>query len=478
MKIFLIGLIYIIISFFTFVSNAQTVIFGYASSYKNDTLELFQIQDIITLKKVSISKSLVDNNGFFKFEFYISKTQEVFLDLSNIETSLVVSPNDTFEIRIPKKIANKNNSNFEKKIIPAIVISEDTNGLNYNIFKINTIINAKRDKLILVANENLKQKILDTTINQINSVTASQQYEYIENYKKFAIAYLKTIVFKGITKKIMFDYFSNSLFLSNIPTFVTEFNLIFDNFFSPFNDLVEYSKIFLSIKEQNFLNIVNYIETENFGFTNEMSYFITLKGLFDLYYSPISNNLKTDIITTLQKELYNKNIDSSKSIYIKNILESFTKLKKGYCLGNFELLDKNKKIVKLSDFRDNFVYLNFVNIENKAGFQYFEMLKSYSDQKVKMLNIVTVVVGKDFNIFKNFVEKNKNYTWTFLFADAKSIVLEQFDVKQYPTFFLIDPNGCIAIDYCPSPNENFEQIYNSSFFNWQNNKQNQLNEHN
>lgn len=482
MKIFLIGFCSTIINFLLiFTSNAQTIVFGQASSYKNDTLELIQVQDFITFKKNVIVKTIVDKNGFFKFEFNISRTQEILINLFAIEASLIVSPNDTIEIRIPKKVANSNNTSFEKKIVPAIVVSEDTNGLNYKTNYINFIIYSKRDILLLVANENLKQKILDTAIFEINSISNTSNCDYFENYKKFAIAYLQTIVFKGITKKIIFDYFSNSTFLDNIPIFVTEFNLVFDNFFSPFNDLIEYSKIFVSIKDNNFTNIVNYLETSSFNFSKEMSYFVALKGLFDMYYAPISSILKEDIVSCLQKELDN-NTDSLKTIYIKNILESFIKLKKGYCLDDFELMDKNKNIIKLSDFKDNFVYLNFVNIENKAGFQYFEMMKRYTDQKVKLLKIVTIFVGSDFNVFKNYVEKNKNYNWTFLFADKKSIVINQFDINQYPTFFLIDPNGCLAIDYCPSPNENFEQIYNSAFINWQNQKQNQnknqLNEHN
>jgi len=64
-KIFLIGFWSIIINFNNYFSNAQNVVFGYASSYKNDTLELFHYEDIFTSKKIILSKSAVDKNGFF-----------------------------------------------------------------------------------------------------------------------------------------------------------------------------------------------------------------------------------------------------------------------------------------------------------------------------------------------------------------------------------------------------------------------------
>jgi hypothetical protein len=196
-----------------------------------------------------------------------------------------------------------------------------------------------------------------------------------------------------------------------------------------------------------------------------MSQLVAIKGLYDLYYSENNDYLKPLIVKTLTNAL-----STSKDEYIlltiKNVLSSLSMFIKDFSVPDFTLLDKNKRNVSLSDFKNDFVYLNFVDLSSKAGFQYFELLKRYDDSKIKKLNIVTVLVCSSFEEFKNFLKQYSQYRWTFLYAPKNDKIIQNYNVQNFPAFFLINPEKKLSVDYTPNPAENFEEIYNKSYTEW------------
>ena len=84
------------------------------------------------------------------------------------------------------------------------------------------------------------------------------------------------------------------------------------------------------------------------------------------------------------------------------------------------------------------------------------MLKSLYQRHKERLEIVTISIDNDFNLFLNYVLEN-NYDWQFLHYGNQSSVLSEYDVRALPTYFLIDPEGKLSISPAPSPSENIEK---------------------
>jgi hypothetical protein len=58
-------------------------------------------------------------------------------------------------------------------------------------------------------------------------------------------------------------------------------------------------------------------------------------------------------------------------------------------------------------------------------------------------------------VLRQFLAKNK-YDWKFLLYDRQPGVLKDYDIRAYPTYFLIGPDGKLILSPAPSPSENFE----------------------
>jgi len=54
--------------------------------------------------------------------------------------------------------------------------------------------------------------------------------------------------------------------------------------------------------------------------------------------------------------------------------------------------------------------------------------------------------------------ESNNYSWTFLHYSHSPEILDDYDIKGYPTYFLIDKDGKLLASPAISPAEGFERF--------------------
>ncbi|MDP4226874.1 MAG: hypothetical protein Q8910_10895, partial [Bacteroidota bacterium] len=48
------------------------------------------------------------------------------------------------------------------------------------------------------------------------------------------------------------------------------------------------------------------------------------------------------------------------------------------------------------------------------------------------------------------------YTWTFLYCGNQTSLLKEYNIRAFPTCYLINPDGKLSISPAPLPSENIE----------------------
>jgi len=76
----------------------------------------------------------------------------------------------------------------------------------------------------------------------------------------------------------------------------------------------------------------------------------------------------------------------------------------------------------------------------------------------KQLEIVTISADPKFNDMLYFAKENK-YNWVFLDGSNQTEIFKTYNVKAYPSYFLIDPEGNLVLSPSISPAENFEKAF-------------------
>jgi len=103
-----------------------------------------------------------------------------------------------------------------------------------------------------------------------------------------------------------------------------------------------------------------------------------------------------------------------------------------------------------------FIYLNFCTCQSYTCLNEFNVLASLHKGYEGKLRIITVTMDPNDEELARF-RLNNDYNWTFLHYDNYPEVLKEYDIRAFPTYFLIGPDGKLILSPAPSPSENFEQ---------------------
>ena len=153
--------------------------------------------------------------------------------------------------------------------------------------------------------------------------------------------------------------------------------------------------------------------------------------------------------------------NTSFSIYrraVEDIMLEITKILPGFQPPDFSLYDPDSSLVHLSDFRGDYIYLNFCNSFGYYCVREYEYLKILHNRLNDRLSIVTILVDDSIENMKQLVGGN-SYPWTFLHFSNQPEILEGYDIRTYPSYFLIGPDGKMILSPAPSPAENFESTF-------------------
>jgi hypothetical protein len=86
----------------------------------------------------------------------------------------------------------------------------------------------------------------------------------------------------------------------------------------------------------------------------------------------------------------------------------------------------------------------------------FEFLNDLNSRHSSYLAIVTILVDNNRQSMKDLLKTN-DYNWTFLHYSSYPEIINEYEVKAYPSYYLIGPDGKLIASPAPSPLEGFEQ---------------------
>ncbi|UCH15319.1 MAG: redoxin domain-containing protein, partial [Bacteroidales bacterium] len=181
---------------------------------------------------------------------------------------------------------------------------------------------------------------------------------------------------------------------------------------------------------------------------------VIIKGIYDEFYD--DNFSRSGLLNILDSLIVNTEIQQLKLIG-KNVKSKITRLVSGYFPPEFELYDSDSNLIKLSDFRGKYVYLNFCTSQSYVCISEFEVLKGIYDRHKDKMEIITVTVDPFPRIASNLLVSSK-WNWKFLYHGNQPQIIKEYDIRAYPTYFLIGPDGKLIYSPSPSPTEDFESM--------------------
>lgn len=448
----------------------RVIIHGNNAEYKGITLSFCRYANQITDKEVLVASVKVKETGDFELSFETNQTDYIFCHTGVFFLYMFVEPDRDYAIKLPSRIDKKQDdilNPFFKELRVHLLISgfQSTKVASQELpdKELNSLIQsfdnyfdpyyAKYASNIYEKNDVTK---MDTTMREIETTFSGINNTYFQSYYTYRVGLLKFMSTRFKSRNISNNYFLNKPVLYNNPAFMELFNQVYEKYFVYFGRTKEGKVIYNDINVNKSLTRLKGTLSQNEVLTNDtLKEFVILKGLHDGFYE--MQFTREALLVVLDSLSITTKIDKHRTI-AKDIREKVMRLLPGFSPPPFKMLNQDSVWVSLNDFKGSYVYVMFCTTQNYACLKEYDLLKKLHEKHGELLKIVTISFDETLTDTRMFAKKMK-YDWTFLHFGNQPEILKDYDIRTFPTYFLIDREGKLALSPAPSPSENFEVYF-------------------
>jgi peroxiredoxin len=434
----------------------ETIISGRDSSYAGIEIVFFKYADQISYAEEEVGKCLVADNGMFSINLSINEITFLFAYLGVYRVHLFTEPGKSYEIVLPPK-QDKKEEDFLNPYFSPVTVHLGTK--QFEPDDLNTLIRMFNDaylpysnKHIIMTSEKKDFAELDKDITHLEKPFASSENTFFNNYRKYRYGMLRYLAYQQKSRSISDDYFKNQPVLLNNTAYMELFNKVYDKYFYHYSNTAVGKSLGQNIDNRNLNALRKTLAADKVLGDGDLPDLVILKCLHDEFYDDnYSRSALLDILDTF--------ITTGKSTSLVEVAQSIrsqvTRLLAGFAPPDFQLYDRDSNLVSLESFRGKYVYLNFCSCFSYTCMNEFKMLSTLYEKYKDILNIVTILVDNDKDVINSYLERS-NYPWDFLHYGNHAEIIREYDIRAFPTYYLIDRQGKLAMSPAPSPSEEFE----------------------
>jgi len=457
-----------LLGFFNLIYSQEVIIKGTEKSYAGDELVLYSYSDLITHEERIITNCKVDSVGNFIFQLNIDQTIIAYIYLEIYKGFIFLEPGRTYEVKLPPKtpkvFEDQINPFFQESEFYIGVTNSEENELNYLIKRFDTRYNTYVENNFNMIRYTGSTEV-DTMITKLTEEFESFDNPYFKDYVFYKLATLRFLSYERNTNTISRYYFLDKPLLYHNVAYMDMFNQVFDNFFYKFSKTRAGEQIYSNVALEKSIYKIKQTLDKNLAFTNDtLKELMILKACYDECYAnnyPFSSLKQTlDSLKILTTILVHREI-------AKTIIKKTTHLRDGYKAPEFEVFDSTGKAYHLPEYKGNFLYLNYCTDWSYKCKEEFSLLKNIYKNHSDKLEILTIVPESDYRNLTNFFDNNE-FTWPIYYYSDDSIV-EDYNLRVYPTYYLVGQEGKLIMSPAPGPNENFEWRFFKILRNQENN---------
>ncbi len=436
-------------------SSETTIIRGTARHAKGFDVRVSVYLDQVSFLEKTLATDIIDEEGNFELSFDLMETVPANLYVRFVKGLIYLQPGEEYEIELlfdPKK---QTNIYFERESLETIIIKDDGDELNRDIWKLNSIY----DDFILDHFNDIYKRgnkyLIDTLQSLINQELSGQDNQYFKDYVEYMMAAAEQFSRKANRLELADKYLVDKEILYNNTEYIYFFNQFFEKYLFINNEIIDYQELLYMFDNELPLKAFNDSLALDPALRNiNLREFLLLNTLKELYYMP---DFKKEHILNLITEIGDNSSYPEHRLIAGNLVHDFSRLKHGTLSPGFLLMDEKGVEFSLEDFRGKYLLLCFYVSDNPSCLYQLGKLKELHAIYGDRIQFVCISADKGRSGFAGLVAAWQ-YPWTFLYFDHNYELLESYDAMTFPLFLILDDQGKIYKYPAPYPDENIERI--------------------
>ena len=181
---------------------------------------------------------------------------------------------------------------------------------------------------------------------------------------------------------------------------------------------------------------------------------VMLKGIHDEFFDV---NFSRESLSVVLDSL-SSHTDVAEHAYIASyIREKVTRLLPGFAPYPVRITDVRGQLLDIKQLRGKLTLLMFAITTSYTCIEDFTLLRKLLLSYGEHLEVVTLCADENTESAVKFIE-SQGYDWHFAMLEEQKELLEHYDVRAFPTYYLLDERGLLLYSPVRSPREGLESL--------------------
>ena len=432
--------------------SQNVIVMGNAQMQPDKLVRIITYSDGFSNLENTVTQTRTDGEGDFTFQLEVGETQFAFLAMGLEKGEFYLSPGSSYSFTIPMDTSFSKGSIFDR--IPLqFLVNPDDGGVQHLIEDFNIDFNNFIYNNVNAIYRSRDKSIVNQYVAGVNTRFANCESEFVHNYVKYSVASLLWLSRKENNHKILENYIINQPVLYNNIQYTDFFKDFFKSYFDS-EKIFRYEDLVFAINNQESVKEVDQLlsRDEQLLSDNRVREIVTMLLLSKYYHD--RNVVKEYVILKFEEIAKESSFPENQQV-ANNFIVKLKKMQSGVAAPDFKLAGSNDSILSLTDFKDKFVLMSFIATDCRICESHMAIITDIRDRNDGKFEIITIAIGPEFDKLTSFA-KQRGYDWTILNLDEEILLLEDYNIKAYPSYIFINPDGTIANAQLPMPDENME----------------------
>ncbi|MBM3404353.1 MAG: TlpA family protein disulfide reductase [Bacteroidetes bacterium] len=435
----------------------EVIVSGKAPGAEGRIIRLIVHDDQITFREKTLASARIDLNSRFVLIFDLKEIAFAYLAIDLNRAEWFIEPGNKYQVAIAPHIYDdfsQVNPFAKAKNLSLLIISGDDSGLNREIGDFNDFYHGfiLRNFNLLYKDRNRKQ--LDSFMTVSRVMAAQSALPYVRDYIRYRGASVELLAKSAGIPSMMKKYILQQPILFNHVEYMDFFNQFFDKYLTatslPLRHLL-YREIIA--EPEAYKELITLMARDTLLKDMQLRELVLLKGLYEFKEEPAYK--KKDLVRVVAEISKKSSFQEIRHI-AGNVHFMLTHLAPGSEAPTFSL-EKDGKPFSLSSLKGKWVLLNFWTTYCMPCLTELEFMKMFSPELRNKIVMISISADKEAMTMEYFL-KSKEFPWTFIHMGNHFEILEDYNVKSYPVFVLIDPDGNIVSYPAPMPGEGLQEL--------------------
>jgi hypothetical protein len=460
-RLFLSVILFIVLPPGLLIEAANVSIYGTNKDYAGKELEFFIYKERIFDSYESLAKVKVNTNGEFSLSFSINETQCVYCRTPLYTAFIFTEPGKSYQVKLPPTQSMGDENRISPFFIPPLwhmlPLSDsksDTMDLNEAVYKFDEQFDPFLDKQIVrYYDPQLSREKLDSFCIANKDIPVMDDKGYFESYRQYKIASLGFMVNQFSHADLLEKYIEDKPVRSDIPSWWEFFNLYFDGYFSSLSVNKEFSELYSFIGNGDYYSLNQLLKKDPALKNDQIREWVILKEIHNAYYG---NNLPLSTLLTLCDSISGNSTDKVSISMSNHLKKEAPSLLPGNSPPSEILVNLDGDSVDISTSTGKYNYIGFCSLINLESLQEFEYLKYFYSKYGEYLDFRIILPESEKDNISSFTNEN-SIPWKFWYYREVSKILNDYKVRAFPVFYLLDREGKLLMSPATLPSAGFEK---------------------